>query len=472
MKSKLLAICLTLVLCVTLPIIASATNANRKIVFDSTSYTAYVGKQQRIVATVERVTDDAPQWTNLVWSSSDETVARVDAYGNVSGVTAGTVTIQAKAQDDESVIQTAKVTVHIPVSRIGIATQSATLLVGADEKSAKLKLECVVEPEGAFHKKVIWTSSNENVAVVDENGIVTALSRGYVTITAKSTDPTMPWLSSSCQISVGQAVTGISLNSDEFNIPVGNTVSVSAKILPSDASNQQLTWTSSNENVAKVSAYGSIQGVSTGDAVITATAKDGSGIAASCKVTVVSPVKKISFEEKSISIPVDESLHLVAIIEPEDATIKDVVWTSSNEKVVTVDEFGVITGVANGNATITVAAVDGSNVKVSIPITVEDFDLIFTDKKPQNVKYYYDSGRFTITGSVKTGNVSIPDMYIRLSAVVVGGLASDDVEVTPVNPGADVVTIKVNSKNYTYKVFVSEKVFPDFLKSKEELNTK
>ena len=435
-------------------------DANRLINFDSESYVVYVGKQQKVTATVECVDDTAPKKTTLVWSSSDTSIAKVSTSGSITGVSAGTVTIQAQAKDDESIVHTATVEIRSTVQKVTVAPQSTTLLVGAKDEDAKLQLEYTITPDEAFHQGVTWTTSNPSVATVDEAGLVTAVARGTAVITATSTDPTSV-KKATCKVTVAQAATGIALDKDELNIPAGKSASLKATISPSDASNKQVTWSTSDESIATVSSSGQVRGVSAGAAVITATAKDGSGVVATCTVSVVTPVKKITSEVKSISMAPSTTWHLTATVEPEEATLKDILWSSSNEKVATVDENGVVTGVAKGSATITGTAIDGSNVKAKIQVKVQEYDLVFTDKTPQTVYYYYGSGIFTITDSVKEGNVSIPSINTFMMASVVGGKAKEPVEVTPVKPGTDTVTIKVGSKKYKYTVYVSPEAFAD-----------
>lgn len=354
---KLTALCVVVVVCLSMMISASALG-NRKIVIESQSVNAYVGKQIKIPATVERVEADAPSWTALVWQSSDESIARVDANGNVTGVSEGQATIRAAAKDDSSIFTETTVSVHIPIQKITMANPNLKLLIGADEASAQATLKYAVEPANAFHQQVEWTSSNNAVATVDENGTVTAHSAGSVTITAKSTDPTMPWLSAACRITVGQAVTGITVNYDVISVPVKGSASLSAKTAPANASNRGVVWTSSDENVASVSAYGSVQGISEGEAVITATAADGSGVTGVCTVKVVKPVTAVRIPAGNYTVPVQGTLELKANPEPADATVKEVIWTSSNPDVAAVSQNGEVVGLKPGKVRITATSAE------------------------------------------------------------------------------------------------------------------
>ena len=250
-------------------------------------------------------------------------------------------------------------------------------------------------------------------------------------------------------------------------LAVTKSISLKATVMPKNASNRKISWTSSDETIATVNASGKVTGVSVGSAVITATAMDDSGVSSSCTVQVIKPVKKLTFiddEEKavkSLTIAPDTAWKLDCAIQPEDATIQNLVWTSSNEKVATVDEFGVVKAIGKGTAQITARAVDGSKVKVSVGVKVQAFDLVFTDLEPQSVTYSYRSGRHHIKGTVKTGNVSIPNIDTLLWAMVAGGPAVEEVPVTPVKPGTDTVTISVGSKKFSYTVYVAPAAFEE-----------
>lgn len=255
-------------------------------------------------------------------------------------------------------------------------------------------------------------------------------------------------------------VEGITLDKESVIIPIGKSAVLKATIAPKNATAKKLEWLSSDESIATVK-NGKITAVSCGTATITAKATDGSDVSTNAQVTVVTPVKKVTFSEKKLTIAPGTTWQLSAEVMPEDASIKDLTWKSSNEKVIMVDEKGLITGIGKGSANITAAAADGSGAKATISVKVQNFNLVFTSKEPQIVNYYYGSGSFTIKGSVKTGNVSIPEINTSMMVMMVGGPAREDVSVTPVKPGTDVVTIKVGRKKYKYTVYVSPEAFEE-----------
>ena len=165
--------------------------------------------------------------------------------------------------------------------------------------------------------------------------------------------------------------TSIALNKTSASLKVTETLTLVATVLPENATNKSVIWSSSNESVSVVDNNGVVTAISIGEAVITATTVDGSNLSASCKVTVVPTLAEtITLDKTEISLEATETATLIATVLPELTTNKSVTWTSSNEAVATVDENGVVTAVAVGEATITATTVDDSNLSASCKVTV------------------------------------------------------------------------------------------------------
>lgn len=184
-------------------------------------------------------------------------------------------------------------------------------------------------------------------------------------------------------------VSRIQLSQTEASIVVGESLTLKTIISPSDAENQQLAWTSSNEAVATV-ADGKITAVKEGTATIKAASTDGSNVTAECAVTVVKkaiPVTSIALDESEMSLKPGETLQLTAVVSPKDATVQAVNWRSSDSSVASVDQNGLVTALAGGSANITASATDGSNV-ASDPcvITVLEAKPMFA--KYKNIRLY------------------------------------------------------------------------------------
>ena len=234
-------------------------------------------------------------------------------------------------------------------------------------------LKATVTPTEAL-QSVTWKSSNESVATVSENGLVTAKSNGTARITATTADGSN--LSATCTVTVMIPVDGISLSNTSLTFSaIDSKETLTATVTPSNASNKNLEWTSSNPDVATVTSIVSNRGVVTakgnGTATITARTKDGSNISATCTVTVTIPVDGISLSNTSLTFTaLNTTQTLTATVTPSSAANKKLTWTSSNTNVATVNSNGVVTSKGNGTATITAKATDGSNISATCSVTV------------------------------------------------------------------------------------------------------
>lgn len=453
---KYLLLFVAFLLLVTVPALAGA---NRTVSFPEESYTVYIGKPLKLAAEVEHLDDSAPRQTQLAWGSSDETIAKVSQNGNVTGVSAGTAVIYAQAKDDESISGSVEIEVRKPIASLTLSSRNEKLFVGGDTSLSRVQLSCTVGPEDAYHQAVTWSSSNEKVATVDETGLVTAVSKGDAVITAAGTDPSVP-KKASCQVRVEQLVTGVEFGKEAILVPVAKTVRITASPIPANASNKGLVWSSSDETVAKVSQDGTVRGIAKGEAVITAKAKDAGGYEATVKVTVVTPVGKITPSEKKVTLPVELSQAVTILVEPEDADVRDVVWSSSNEKVAVVDQDGVITGVGAGTATIFATAVDGSNVKTQVSVNVKKYDVVLK-MSDKDVKVDFDTTGGTSGAYIQIGRYIMGDFDETTVTIKNGCVEGVDYQkLNPIKPGEDSITVtvkhngrKVRSRK-TYSVYV------------------
>ena len=219
------------------------------------------------------------------------------------------------------------------------------------------------------------------------------------------------------KLNTGQivGVSGITLNKTALNLTIGASESLVATISPSNATNKDVEWTSSNTNVATVDTTGKVTGVSAGSATITVKTKDGAKIA-TCNVTVknsVIPVTGVTLNKTALSLVTGTSESLVATISPSNATNKDVEWTSSNTNVATVDTTGKVTGVSAGSATITVKTKDGSKV-ATCNVTVKNPVISANENKLIGEDRYKTAIKVSNRGWSKSDNVVI----VNSSAIV------------------------------------------------------
>ncbi|EHJ01000.1 Ig domain protein group 2 domain protein [Clostridium sp. DL-VIII] len=172
------------------------------------------------------------------------------------------------------------------------------------------------------------------------------------------------------------SVTGISLSENFLEIEKGETSTLTGNVLPSTATNQRVTWESSDANVATVNSCGTITGVAEGSAIITCTANDGSGKFNTCRVSVIDLVTNITLDKLRLNVVKGNTSRLTETVFPNTAKNKSVIWKSNNKKVAAVDSRGIVTGVADGSAIITCKARDGSEKSADCWVTVTDSPIL------------------------------------------------------------------------------------------------
>lgn len=253
---------------------------------------------------------------------------------------------------------------NVYVKKIMLNKTKATVL---SDKSVKLVAK--VYPKNANNKKLLWTSSNKRIATV-EKGVVVGLRKGIVKITVKSTDGSK--LSAQCVVTVKQAVKNIKLNKTLITGRKGTKVTLKAKVTPTKADNRIVKWQSSNKKIATVNKKGVVTVKGKGCAVIKCTSGDGSGVYSKCVVNNSSKAKSIKLNKKSAKISAGLGLKLKATVK---GNCKEVLWKSSNNKVATVTDSGIVKGIENGKAVISAQTMDGSNkvAKCTVKVVGHNF---------------------------------------------------------------------------------------------------
>ena len=201
------------------------------------------------------------------------------------------------------------------------------------------------------------------------------------------------------------AVTGVSLNSNSETLEVNQTVQLTATVSPSDADNQNVTWSSSNNSVATVT-DGLVTAIGAGTATITVTTEDGNKTA-TCTVNVTTPAAPIPVTAISLtdaSVSVGNTATLTVTYTPEDANTGKAIssWTSSNNAIATVAN-GVVTGVSEGTATITATTEGGKSASCTVTVTVIAVTGVSLDKSTANIQI---GGSTTLTATVSPSNAS------------------------------------------------------------------
>ena len=305
-------------------------------------------------------------------------------------------------------------------------------------------------PSNATDKTITWSSSNTKIAKVN-NGRVTGVSAGTATIKAK----TKNGKTASAKVTVTKKViqpTSISLNANAITIGEGKSTTLVATVLPSNATDKNVKWTSSDTSIATVT-NGRVTGKKAGSTYVSATTSN--GIKAIARVTVTKtsvPVTGISLNKTKVSLVEGSSATLVATIKPSNATDKSIIWTSSNTNIATVSN-GVVMAKKAGTATIT--AKTSNNKKATATITVTKKTVV-----PTSITLNASSGSLrstysrTLTATVLPSNADDKTVTWSSSDTKVATVNSKG-KITAKKAGTATITAKtVNGKKATYKITV------------------
>lgn len=365
----------------------------KNISISNNTLVLHTNENQQLTATV---TPDEALDKSVSWHSSNEAIATVDANGNITAVSAGKT--QITAETSNGLTATCDVTVYDHTTGVTI-DETAEINIGE-----QLQLTAKTLPLETSDGLVTWSSSNKDIVTVTEYGIITGIKQGSCTITATSADG---GFTATCQVKVLQPITAIQLDRHDATINVGNSIQIDAEISPANADNKEVIWTSSDEEVATVSQEGIIIGKKAGTATITVTAAENEDIKDECKVTVLQPVTGITLDRNELTFAnIGETTQLTATVLPEDASNKEVHWSSSKENVCTVSNNGTIIALDNGISVVMATTVDGGFVAVCT-VTVDTTTGIsvteIADK--DNIEAYYTINGLRLASPQKGINI-------------------------------------------------------------------
>lgn len=288
--------------------------------------------------------------SQVTWKSDNESIVAVSSDGTINGVAVGVANVTVETAN--GVVASCKVTVSksaVVVEKVELNFASAKL-----EEGKALQLTASVSPANAENKTLVWSTSNPAVATVSQNGMVTALTPGNCEIVATAASG----VKGVCQLEVTKKavpVTSITLSTESLSLNIGDSHRLTATVLPDNADNRDVVWSTSNEGVVTVAADGSVTAVGEGIATVRATA---GGVSASCTVTVskgVVVVESVAVSQDKATLAVGDRLQLTATVSPANADNKTVTWTSSDTEVATVTSLGKVVAKGEGVAQITAA---------------------------------------------------------------------------------------------------------------------
>lgn len=333
----------------------------------------------------------------LMWSSSDPKIVSVSKDGIIQGVSEGEATITVVSSngkvDNCFVVVKTKETMLPEIESVKLKQNTIHFY---EQEFTYLRYDLL---PGNVADHLTWTSSDPDVVSVSEVGKITGLKEGTSTITVTSSNGK----SDTCEVTVMSRpvtsipVTHLVLDKASMYLTEGDAIRLYATVLPSNATNKTITWSSCNSNIATVTNNGVVMGIKPGKTTILA--KTANGIYASCYVVVLEKEKEqpkeeekqpeipkeeekekitptptnvsvssVSLDRTSAAMDVSKTLTLKATVLPENATNKTIVWGSSNPSVATVSQKGVVKAISAGTTVISAFSDNGKVASAKITV--------------------------------------------------------------------------------------------------------
>ncbi len=323
---------------------------------------------------------------DVTWVSSNELVCTVED-GKVTAVGIGEATVKATIKDKETSILII-VSEQMPTSIVLKADEDLDYYIAGNT----YQFSASILPKNA-DQSAIFLSSNNDVATIDENGLVSALSAGQTTITATAKKDNSKIDSYTINVKLPEPEEVIIEGEDE--VELNESIQLSAKINPKYAV-QAVTWSSSDDSIASVSVTGLVTGNAIGEVNIIAKALTKDTILCNYLVKVITPhVQSVAISGDENGVFIGSSTQLSASITPELAP-QDVTWSSSDDSVASVTEDGLVTGIKDGQVFITATSKSDPTISESVLFEVKK-----APERPDNnvilIDPYFDGLKFDAT---------------------------------------------------------------------------
>lgn len=382
----------------------------------------------------------------IKWQSQNNTIATVSDTGIVRALQNGSTTIIASTSDG-NVTTSIKVNVTTKVTKIEISKKNYALYVGDTDN-----IEYQILPSTASNKTINFTSVNPRIATVNEHGQITAVSSGNTTIKLTSNNN----LEETVVVSVLNKPTidetkKIVFNKKNYQIKAGESQKLDYTL--TGYNDEDINWSSSEEEVATVDETGTVLAINNGTTVIKATSKDNKN-SSECIVYVRKSVNKFTITG-IYNLPKRTKQKVTYIMEPNDVTNKDIKWQSSDEQVAIIDEEGVVTALNVGTTKIT-GTIEEDNVSSTIQLIVSETadgieivknqDVIRLDENltltykiyPENLEITnikWLSNNDKIATIDQNGNITAHNLgTVTITVQIEGTDISDSTEITIIEP--------------------------------------
>jgi len=372
-----------------------------KIVLSKPTVKINVGETESLSATIEP--EELTNTTKIHWMSSDESVVSIKVFNDreidITGLKAGHATISAIDQDNV-VVGYSHVTVEEPVVGIELSSKD----IEADLATPFVQLVAIITPNNASDKSIQWKSTNPSVVDVNDTGLVTIKGAGKASIIATSINN--PLVSAICNITIHTPVMSLTMEKPDMTLKTGETAQLSYILLPVDATNKSVAWSSSNPTIVDVDANGKVTAKSVGNAVIMLRSLD-HGLTAYTTIKVTpsgSTVEDVGFkfDVEELEMLTGDEYEIKVTFDDKGMKANDLMWRTTNTGIVTVDHYGKLTAHNPGVATI--VATDDYDSKLSLKVTViRPVDNILLNFTERSIRI---GEKFNIDASVSPNDAS------------------------------------------------------------------
>lgn len=375
--------------------------------------------------------------STITWSVMHEDIATVDQTGLVTAVKGGTTTVMATIPLIGGAFKQVSCRVNCVQGATGLVLDKTSVTLNVGEMQ---QITATLAPESVTERTLKWESRDSKVASVDANGVITGVSEGKTTVIVQtSSTGKQPTQTAIIDVIVRDSLQGISIDPEEKTVTKGKTFKIDVFYTPENAANKDVTWESSDSEVASVNANGKVKGLKGGMALITCTADDG-GYMASCRVKVREVVTSITLNKTSAKIPVKKTLQLNAKVESNFATNPKVTWSSSKPNIASINKKGLITAKKVGTAVIKCKANDksGEVAKCTVRVVNPVKQFVISD----NYMTLSEGRSKTIKTQIKPANATIKNIEWTSSDTDIA-IVSTKGKVTGIAEGTCVITGKV-----------------------------
>ena len=373
------------------------------------------------------------------WFSDDTSVVTVDDNGRVQGIKAGSAYIRVKI---DGIGYRFNVTVNQPTKAISVAKKETI------KKGTSVNLSNYMKIYSSYYENLQWSSSDNSVAAVSGDGVVSGIREGTAVVRAESLSGTGVYGTFEVVVTDSLPVSKVTI-SGPSSVYLYDRISLIANITPENAEDKRIIWSSSDTSVADIDPLtGTVDGLNLGQATIKAETVDGSGAVGYFDLRVLSSITGIQISGPD-KVVVDNTIELKAAVLPQSASEQRVDWKAANPEILRIDENGIVRGLKAGKSKVYATATDGSNIVGTYEINVYPKIEAITITGPESVNI---GEKIKLKANVSPDNALSKSIMWKLDDPSTGVLSIDENgTVTGLKPGGAWVEVCSTDGSYVFE---------------------